>query len=234
MNGGRQFRGAHGQRLMRSHMSSDARTVGLTLSRIGSMFTSMPATLATFGMRRAVVVPTTTALLVLLAELTGIGSTCFTPPLPEAVSGAAIILHGRVTRVDYLDTEGAPEPTKRQTTDSLCGQKLVTFEVKRLLKGEARHDVTAFAEDGCVGLGGYFRVGEEFVVLMRASGDRMAKYVMSRSSRDQARPLQWTGPVLHACSGTRRISPPSGVGSDEGVKAYIAEIMALLSRSPQQ
>jgi hypothetical protein len=176
---------------------------------------------------------TTTALLVLLAELTGIGSTCFTPPLREAVLGAVIILRGRVIRVDYLDTDGAPERPQRQTTDSLCGQKLVTFEVKRLLKGDAGHDVTAFAEDGCVGLGGYFRVGEEFVVFMRASGDRMAGYVMSRSSRDQARPLQWTGPVLHACSGTRRIIPPSGAGSDEGAEAYIADIMALLPRSPQ-
>jgi hypothetical protein len=205
---------------------------GLTFRRIGSMFTSMPPILATFRMPGTAVMHTA-ALFVLLAELTGIGSTCLQPPLREAVSGAAIILHGRVTRVDYLDTDGA-ERTQRQSTDSLCGQKLVTFEIKRLLKGEARHDVTAFAEDGCVGLGGYFRVGEEFVVLMRAPGDRMAQYVTSRASRDQAPPLTWTGPVLHACSGTRRISPPSGAGSDQGVEAYIEEIMALLPRSPQR
>jgi hypothetical protein len=83
-----------------------------------------------------------------------IGSTCISPPLSEAVADAVLITHGRVTRVDYLDREGASEPVQKRTTDNLCGQKLVTFENKSLLKGEAGHDVTGYSDDGCVGLGG--------------------------------------------------------------------------------
>jgi hypothetical protein len=167
--------------------------------------------------------------LVAVAHTPMSGSTCAPLPLPESVSRARTILVGRVERVVYLTTNGVPESAPRPD-DKLCGPKLVTFTVLRLLKGEAADTVTAFAEDGCLYLGGYYRVGEEVVALTLAATDPWVDAVARRAQRIGAlRPPPDAVHVLHSCSGTRRLRKPNGdVETWFDGDAYLAEIRGLL------
>jgi hypothetical protein len=89
------------------------------------------------------------------------------PPIEAQVARASVIIDATVERVVYLQPDGTPETELRKPDPprdrTLCGPKLITFKVRQRLKGEAGEALTVFAEDGCVGLGGYYRTGEAFV-----------------------------------------------------------------------
>ena len=159
-------------------------------------------------------------------------SSCGPLPLPEAVSRAAIILHGRVERVVYLGPDGAAETPPRQD-GRLCGPKLVTFTVTRLLKGVAADSVTAFAEDGCLYLGGYFREGEEYVAFTFPLSDGLGGAVASQYPVRAATTPVPIATVLHVCGGTKRVGAANGGDlTAKGADAYMADITALLRAAP--
>jgi hypothetical protein len=153
----------------------------------------------------------TSSLAVTIATLTSALSTCMPLPVPEAVSRAAVILHGIVENVDSLDPSAVDTNRDRQY---LCGPKLVTFRVIKLLKGDAGETISAFSEDGCIGLGGYYRPGEEFVAFALPRTDEAVKWILSRRDNAQAVPAS-NQLFLHTCYGTRRIGPPIGHAAPE-------------------
>jgi hypothetical protein len=167
-------------------------------------------------------------------------STCAPPPIETQVSRASVIIDGTVERVVYLHPDGTPEtePRKaeppRDATATLCGPKLIAFKVGQRLKGEAGETLTVFAEDGCFGLGSYYRAGEAFVEFAYKRTDSLNDTVMSRSTRfPGVAPADVTLHV-HACGGTRRVraadgTPVPDVGPD-GHQAYVAEIRRLVGR----
>jgi hypothetical protein len=166
--------------------------------------------------------------LVAVAHTPMSGTTCSPLPLPEAVSRARTILLGRVDRVVYLTKDGSPESTPRPD-GKLCGPKLVTFTVLRLLKGEAADTVTAFAEDGCLYLGAYYQAGEE-VVAFTFANDPLVDSMAGRLQRSGfSGPPSGTAHVLPGCAGTRRLRKATGDAetSFDGA-AYVADIDRLL------
>jgi hypothetical protein len=169
---------------------------------------------------------------------TPVPSTCVPPPIETQVSRASVIIDGTVERVIYLQPDGTPETEPRKAEPprdaTLCGPKLVTFKVGQRLKGEAGETLTVFAEDGCVGLGSYYRAGEAFVEFAYARTDSLGDTVTSRSTRFPGLAPADVTLYVHACGGTRRVravdgTPVRDVGPD-GHAGYMAEIRRLVGR----
>jgi hypothetical protein len=165
-------------------------------------------------------------------------STCMPPPLETQVSRASVIIDGTVERVVYLQPDGTPEtePRKpeRSREPSLCGPKLITFRVGQRLKGEAGETLTVFAEDGCIGLGSYYRAGEAFVEFAYARTDSLRDTETSRSTRFPGVAPPDVKLYVHACGGTRRVgnvdgTPPRNVGPGD-YQDYLTEIRRLVGR----
>lgn len=165
-------------------------------------------------------------------------STCVAPPIETQVAGAAVIIDGTVERVVYLKRDGTPETEPRKADPpgdaTLCGPKLITFKVRQLLKGDAGETLTVYAEDGCVGLGGYYRAGEGFVEFAYARADSLGDTVVSRSTRFPGVVPADVMLYVHACGGTRRVlaadgTPARTVGPD-GHQRYVTEIRRLVAR----
>jgi hypothetical protein len=102
------------------------------------------------------------------------------------------------------------------------------------LKGEVGETVTVFAEDGCVGLGSYYRAGEAFVEFAYARTDSLGDTVMSRSTRFPGVVPAGVTLHVHACGGTRRVAAADGTpvrdGRSQGHDDYVAEIRRLVGR----
>jgi hypothetical protein len=165
-------------------------------------------------------------------------STCVPPPVETQVSRASVIIDGTVERVVYLHPDGTPETEPRKPEPprdaTLCGPKLITFKVRQRLKGEAADTLTVFAEDGCVGLGGYYRAGEAFVEFAYARTDSLRDTVTSRSTRFPGVAPADVKLYVHACGGTRRVraadgTPARDVGPGEH-EDYLSEIRRLVGR----
>jgi hypothetical protein len=177
-------------------------------------------------------------LLIWAALAAPVPSTCSPPPIETQVSRASVIIDGTVERVVYLQLDGTPETGPRQAEPprdaTLCGPKLITFKVGRRLKGDAGETLTVFAEDGCVGLGSYYRAGEAFVEFAYARPDSLSDTVTSRSARFPGVAPAHVALYVHACGGTRRVRAADGtplreVGPDAH-EAYVAEIRRLAGR----
>jgi hypothetical protein len=160
------------------------------------------------------------------------------PPIETQVSRASVIIDGTVERVVYLQPDGTPETEPRKAEPprdaTLCGPKLITFKVDQRLKGEAGETLVVFAEDGCVGLGGYYRAGEAFVEFAYARTESMRDTEMSRSTRYPGVAPAGVTLYVHACGGTRRVraadgTPARDVGPDRH-KDYVTEIRRLVAR----
>jgi hypothetical protein len=181
---------------------------------------------------RALIIAGAGLIVALFSTRASDASTCAPPPLPVQVSRAAVIFEGRAERVVYLGPDGAPENPPRQS-DSLCGRKLVSFRVTKVLKGTAGETVTAFADDGCLRLGGYYRAGEEFVVFAFTSYEALWGPNTSRPDLGPGGRVQWAGMVLHTCGGTRGVRNADGsVISGSNGPSYMAEIAALVKGLP--
>jgi hypothetical protein len=72
--------------------------------------------------------------------------------------------------------------------DSMCGDKYVTFEVKKQWKGKKESEIKIFSPDGCVGLGGYFSEGREYLVYAGVYDGKIMTSVCGRS-RDVTEPV---------------------------------------------
>ena len=154
------------------------------------------------------------------------------PPIETQVSGASVIIDGTVERVVYLRPDGTPEPEPRKPEPprgaSLCGPKLVTFRIGRVLKGEAGKTLTVFAEDGCFYLGSYYRAGEAFVEFAYTRTDSLRRTDMFRAAPADVHLY------VHACGGTRQFRAADGtpvrhVRPDEHA-GYVTEIRRLVAR----
>lgn len=165
-------------------------------------------------------------------------STCAPPPIETQVSRASVIIDATVARVVYLQPDGTPETEPRKAEPprdaSLCGPKLITFKVGQRLKGEAGETLTVFAEDGCVGLGGYYRGGEAFVEFAYTRTHSLRGTATSRSTRFPGVAPAGVTLYVHACGGTRRVraadgTPVRDVEPDEH-EDYLTEIRRLVGR----
>ena len=67
---------------------------------------------------------------------------------------------GVADSVDVLNRSKYPEG---EYYDS-CGDKFVTFTPLKIWKGNIDSDTTVYSSDGCVGLGGYFEKGKEYLI----------------------------------------------------------------------
>jgi hypothetical protein len=165
-------------------------------------------------------------------------STCAPPPLETQVSRASVIIDGTVERVVYLKPDGTPETAPRKAEPprdaTLCGPKLITFTVGQRLKGEVGETLTVFAEDGCVGLGSYYRAGEAVVEFAYARTTSLGDTVMSRSTRYPGVAPAGVTLYVHACGGTRRFREADGApvrdGRPQTHDEYVAEIRRLVGR----
>jgi hypothetical protein len=161
-------------------------------------------------------------------------SSCMPPPLETQVSRASVIIDGTVERVVYLQPDGTPEtePRKpeRSMEPSLCGPKLITFRVGQRLKGEAGETLTVFAEDGCIGLGSYYRAGEAFVEFAHTRTDSQRDTMITRAPGLASAVRLY----VHACGGTRRVRAGQGSWARDLGPAdherYVTEILALVGR----
>ena len=155
------------------------------------------------------------------------------PPIESQVSRASVIIDGTVERVAYLRPDGTPETEPRKAEPprdaTLCGPKLITFKVGQRLKGEAGETLTVFAEDGCVGLGSYYRAGEGFVEFAYARTDSLRDTVMSRSTRFPGVAPADVKLYVHACGGTRRVRAADGT---RGARRRTGRARALRGRDP--
>jgi hypothetical protein len=165
-------------------------------------------------------------------------STCTPPPLDTQVSRASVIIAGTVEHVVYLKPDGTPETEPRTAQPprdaTLCGPKLITFKVHRRLKGDVGEMLTAFAEDGCVGLGSYYRAGEAFVEFAYARTESLQDTTTSRSRRYPGASPPDVKLYVHACGGTRRVgnvdgTPPRNVGPGD-YQDYLNEIRRRVGR----
>jgi hypothetical protein len=165
-------------------------------------------------------------------------STCGPPPIETQVARASVIIDGTVERVVYLKPDGTPETEPRKAQPpmdaTLRGPKLITFKVGQRLKGEAGETLTVFAEDGCVGLGSYYRAGEAVVEFAYARTVSLRDTEMSRSTRFPGVAPAGVTLYVHACGGTRRVRAADGtplreVGRD-GHEDYVTEIRRLVGR----
>jgi hypothetical protein len=169
-------------------------------------------------------------------------STCAPPPVETQVSRASVIIDGTVERVVYLQPDGTPETEPRKTgrggKPSLCGPKLVTFTVRERLKGEAGETLTVFAEDGCIGLGGYYSAGEAFLEFAYRRTDSLGDTEMSRSTGFPGVAPPDVTLYVHACGGTRRVLAEDGTAAPglgpAAYRGYLAEIRRLVARSTRR
>lgn len=102
----------------------------------------------------------TISLYALLNPVLLYASSCRISDNDTAIKNAKAIFIGKVTEIDVLNRDKYPDGEYY----GKCGDKIISFSFSKIYKGEIDDNIKIFSSDGCVGLGGYFDNGREYLV----------------------------------------------------------------------
>lgn len=108
-------------------------------------------------------------------------SSCAEDSLERAAEKATAIFSGKVTEVYFPEPRHAALISDPKLITGDCGDKYVTFVITQQWKGASSDIIKVFSSDGCVGLGGYFTKGEDYLVYAYSHDDELATTVCGRT-----------------------------------------------------